>query len=61
MAKRAVSTHLQDGQVGHFVFFRFFLEYFVFPLLRAVYIYHYLIWFHLCGYLVEMVRLLVAV
>lgn len=61
MAKMAVSTYLQDGQVGHFIFFGFFLEYFVFLLLRAVYIYHYLIWFRLCGYLAEMVRLLVAV
>ena len=60
MAKMAVSTHLQDGQVGNFIFFGFLLQYFVF-LLRAVYIYHYLIWFCLCGYLVEMIRLLMAV
>ena len=61
MAKMAVSTHLQDGQVGNFIFFGFLLQYFVFLLLRAVYIYHYLIWFCLCGYLVEMIRLLTAV
>lgn len=60
MAKMAVSTHLQDGQVRNFIFFGFLLQYFVFLLLRAVYIYHYLIWFCLCGYLVEMIRLLMA-
>lgn len=60
IAKMAVSTHLQDGQVGNFIFFGFLLQYFVFLLLRAVYIYHYLIWFCLCGYLVEMIRLLMA-
>ena len=58
MAKMAVSTHLQDSQFGAFFFFEFLLEYFVFLLLRAIYIYHYLVWFCLCGYLVKMVRLL---
>lgn len=60
MANMAVSTHLQGSQVGDFVFFGFLLEHLVL-LLWPIYIYHYLIWFHLCGYLVEIVRLFSAV
>ena len=54
------STHLQDGQVGDFIFFEFLLGHFVFLLLWAVDIYHYLVWFRLCGYLVAIVRLHLA-
>lgn len=62
MAKMAESTHLQNGQVGDFILFEFLLEHFVFLLLWTIYyIYHYLVWFGLCGYLVEIVRLLMAV
>ena len=62
MGAMAVSTHLQDGQIGDFIFFDFLLEQFVFLLLRAFfYIYCYIIWFCLCGHLVETVRLLMAV
>lgn len=62
VATMAVFTHLQDGQAGDFIFFEFLLVHFVFLFLRGIfYSHHYLVWFCLCRYLVEIVRLLVAV
>lgn len=61
MAAVAVFPHLQDSQVGDFIFFGLLLEHFIFLLLRAIfYIHHDLIWFCICGYLVEIIRLLTA-
>lgn len=60
-AAMAASPHLQDSQVGGFVFLGLLLGHFIFLLPWAIfYIHHDLIWFCVCGYLVEIVRLLTA-